>query len=129
MRQRLKTIATNVGPAQAARRRNISIKTLRHYEKRGLVRPQRTAAGWRVYEKAELDRLARVLSLKAMGFGLSQIAGLLDAGPEAMAAALAAQEVLLEARSKALGDALDAVRDARQRVSRSETATLVKLAA
>ena len=110
----VKPLAIAVGPAQAARRLRVSIKALRHYEKRGLLRPKRTRSGWRVYEPEELERLSRILALKAMGFGLSQIAGLLDATPEAMASALATQELQLKGEAKCIRDALDAVRDARQ---------------
>jgi DNA-binding transcriptional MerR regulator len=104
-----------LGPAGAARRMGISVKTLRHYEKRGLLSPKRARNGWRVYEPDQLERLEQILAFKAMGFGLSEIASLLGAAPEALAGALAAQELSLEARIRRLRDELDAVRDARGR--------------
>ncbi|MBI5940640.1 MAG: MerR family transcriptional regulator, partial [Caulobacterales bacterium] len=67
------------GPAQAARRLGVSVKALRVYERLGLIKPRRTKQDWRVYTPEDIDRLARALAFKAMGFGLSQIAALLDA--------------------------------------------------
>ncbi|HRD47755.1 MAG TPA: MerR family transcriptional regulator, partial [Caulobacter sp.] len=90
---------------EAARSLRISIKALRLYESWGLVIPRRTARGWRFYTPEDIERLSRTLALKAMGFGLAQIVGLLDAEPEAMAAALAAQERLLDERRRALDEA------------------------
>jgi DNA-binding transcriptional MerR regulator len=124
MMGQVKALRIAVGPAEAAKTLRISIKALRHYEKRGLLRPKRTQAGWRLYEPEELDRLSRILALKGMGFELSQIAGLLDAPPEAMAAALAAQELKLKGDAKTINEALDAVRDARRRLAPAVTLAL-----
>lgn len=110
------TDLTLAGPAEMARRLGISIKALRVYEQQGLVKPRRSRRGWRVYTPEDRDRLARALDFKAMGFGLSQIATLLDAGPDAVAVALAGQETHLTGRRLALDDALDALRDARRRL-------------
>lgn len=106
------------GPAQAARRLGVSVKALRVYERLGLVKPRRTKQDWRVYTPEDIDRLARALAFKAMGFGLSQIAALLDAGPDEVAAAMVAQEAQLRDRRAALDDALDTLRDARRRLGR-----------
>ena len=104
------------GPAEASRRLGISIKALRVYERCGLVTPRRTRRGWRVYEPGHMARLSEALAFKAMGFGLSQIATLLDAGPDDVAAALAAQEAQLRDRRAALDDALGNLRDARRKL-------------
>jgi DNA-binding transcriptional MerR regulator len=105
-----------LGPAEAARRLGISIKTLKVYERFGLVSPNRTRHGWRVYSPNDFDRLSQVLSFKAMGFGLSQIATLLDAQPDDLIAALVAQEEDLQARRVGLDRAISAVRHARRRL-------------
>lgn len=99
-------------PAIVARRMGVSIKTLRYYEKRGLLRPRRTAKGWRVYDEAEVDRLAQIAAYQSMGFGLSQIGALLDATPEAMAAALAQQELDLGEQIAEMQRAVERVREA-----------------
>lgn len=101
-------------PASVARRMGLTIKTLRYYEKRGLLRPRRTAKGWRVYDEAEVEKLAQIAAFKAMGFDLSQIAVLLDAGPDAVAAALVQQELDLGAQIEDLRRAIERVREARE---------------
>lgn len=101
-------------PAEVARRLGITIKALRLYEDWGLVKPERTERGWRLYAPEDVDRVTQALAFKAMGFSLSQIVGLLDAGPDEMAVALATQERRLIARRSDLDDALDAVRRARR---------------
>lgn len=107
------------GPAEAARRLGVSVKALRVYERLGLIKPRRTKQDWRVYTPQDIDRLARALAFKAMGFGLSQIAVLLDAGPDEVAAAMVAQETQLRDRRAALDEALDNLRDARRRLGRT----------
>ncbi|MBP7704648.1 MAG: MerR family transcriptional regulator [Caulobacter sp.] len=114
-----------MGPADLARRLGITIKALRVYERQGLVKPRRSRQGWRVYAPEDIERLSRALALKAMGFGLSQIAGLLDAGPDEMAVALAAQEARLVGERARLEKALGSVRDAR----RQRVASALKLVA
>lgn len=119
------TDLTLAGPAEMSRRLGISIKALRVYEQQGLVKPRRSRRGWRIYTPEDRNRLARALDFKAMGFCLSQIATLLDAGPDAVAAALAGQEARLMERRVGLDDALDALRDARRRLG----APVLRLAA
>lgn len=106
------------GPAEAARRLGVSVKALRVYERLGLIKPRRTKRDWRVYTPRDIDRLARALAFKMMGFGLSQIAALLDAGPDEVAAAMVVQEALLRDRRAALDETLENLRDARRRLGR-----------
>jgi MerR family transcriptional regulator, thiopeptide resistance regulator len=113
-----------VGPADAARLLGITIKTLKVYERYGLISPQRTPQGWRVYSAGDLERLFQAIGYRAMGFGLSQIGALLDAGREDVVTALVIQEEALRARRIALHDAISAVREARRRM-RAATLQLV----
>lgn len=58
----------------------LSVKALRLYEKRGLVSPGRTPAGWRVYGPEDFARLHKVQILKSIGFSLADIWALLEGG-------------------------------------------------
>jgi DNA-binding transcriptional MerR regulator len=107
-----------LNPASVARRTGLSVKTLRYYERRGLLKPKRNRRGWRIYDAAQLERLEHIRAYKAMGLGLSQIATLLDAGPDIVAEVLATQEQALQKRIDDLRDALDHVRSARSRLCR-----------
>jgi len=63
-----------------ARLAQVSIKTLRHYDETGLLKPARVDpdSGYRFYRAAQLPRLNRILVLKELGFSLSQISELLQ---------------------------------------------------
>ncbi len=58
----------------------VSVKALRYYDERGLLRPARVDefTGYRYYSASQLSRLNRILVLKDMGLSLEQIALLLD---------------------------------------------------
>ena len=56
----------------------VTIKALRHYERRGLLAPRRTAAGYRRYTRRDLERLEGIIALKSLGLSLKQIATLVD---------------------------------------------------
>ncbi|WP_206344151.1 MerR family transcriptional regulator [Streptomyces mesophilus] len=57
----------------------VSVRTLHHYDGIGLVRPSaRTAAGYRAYAAGDVERLREVLAYRRLGFGLSEIADLVD---------------------------------------------------
>jgi Hg(II)-responsive transcriptional regulator len=56
----------------------VGIDTVRFYERAGLLRkPQRTAAGYRLYAESDVARLRFIRRAKALGFSLVEIAELL----------------------------------------------------
>ena len=59
----------------------VSVKTLRHYGRLGLLRPAwiDRYTGYRYYELDQLPRLNRILALKDLGFSLEQIKQILRA--------------------------------------------------
>lgn len=53
---------------------DLSDEALRFYEKRGLLHPQREdGSGYRVYEQADIQRVANIKRLKSQGFTLDEI--------------------------------------------------------
>ncbi|MFW0786154.1 MerR family transcriptional regulator [Gordonia sp. CPCC 206044] len=69
--------AATVG--DVARMVGVSVRTLHHYDRIGLVVPSgRTLAGYRIYSDADVERLHQVLTYRELGFPLEQIATLLD---------------------------------------------------
>jgi DNA-binding transcriptional MerR regulator len=60
----------------------VSIKTLRYYDKMGLLKPNSVdgLTGYRSYSVSQLPRLNRILALKDLGFSLEHIAQVLDEG-------------------------------------------------
>src|SRR3954470_23781167 len=75
----------NVGEVAALA--GVTVRTLHHYDRIGLLSPSgRTAADYRLYAPADLDRLHQVLLYRELGFPLEEVATLLDdpaADPEA----------------------------------------------
>jgi DNA-binding transcriptional MerR regulator len=61
---------------QLAREFGVSLRTLRFYEARGFVSPQRSGTA-RCYSQSDRDRIALVLKVKRLGFTLREIAELL----------------------------------------------------
>jgi DNA-binding transcriptional MerR regulator/effector-binding domain-containing protein len=57
-----------------ARLGTVSVRTLRHYEEIGLLRPARVdpQSGYRCYSPAQLGQLNRIIALKELGFSLAQ---------------------------------------------------------
>ena len=67
----------NVGEVAALA--GVTVRTLHHYDRIGLLSPSdRTAAGYRRYAPADLDRLHQVLVYRELGFPLEEVATLLD---------------------------------------------------
>lgn len=59
----------------------VGLQTLRLYERRHLIRPQRTAGGTRRYSEDDIDRIRRITELVATGVnlpGVERILGLED---------------------------------------------------
>ncbi|MEV0196753.1 MerR family transcriptional regulator [Nonomuraea sp. NPDC050691] len=84
---------------QAAAFVGVTVKTVRHYHKLGLVKePERDSSGYRRYGSDELLRLVQARTLAAAGVPLAEIGPLLDADPALFTAALANVERQLTER-------------------------------
>ena len=62
----------------AAEMVSMQIQNLRVYERRGLVDPDRTPGGTRLYSSDDVDRLHRIRDLLAEGLNLAGIARVLS---------------------------------------------------
>ncbi|MER7078559.1 DNA-binding transcriptional regulator, MerR family [Saccharopolyspora kobensis] len=106
---------------QAAAFVGVTVKTVRHYHKLGLVEePERDGSGYRRYGSAELLRLVRVRTLAGAGVPLAEIGMLLDADAAVFAAALADVERQLTERIEELA----ARRDVLHRLADGDRALL-----
>lgn len=76
-----------------ARRTGLTVRTLHHYDKIGLLSPSiRNASGYRLYNRQDLTRLHRILTLKRLNLSLQEIAALID-GQEVSLAQVLQQQV------------------------------------
>jgi DNA-binding transcriptional MerR regulator/uncharacterized glyoxalase superfamily protein PhnB len=101
---------------ELARAAGLSIRTVRYYDQIGLLSPsQRSAAGHRLYDDANIRRLYRICLLRRTGLSLAGITHALDDPGWDLAQAMRAHLELLD-RQVAAGQAL------RRRVARMREA-------
>ena len=112
--------ARNLSPSKAAATLGVSAKALRLYEQHGLIMPGRTSAGWRVYGPAEMTRATEIVSLRALGLSLAQVARVLDGDSSDLDAGLAAHEARLRVQAQAIAAALEKVGRLRSDISLGE---------
>jgi DNA-binding transcriptional MerR regulator len=64
---------------ELARNTGTSVRALHHYDEIGLLRPSlRTAAGHRLYDRGDIERLQQIHSLRLTGISLDETKRLLD---------------------------------------------------
>jgi MerR family transcriptional regulator, heat shock protein HspR len=66
------------GISVAAELSGLGVQTLRLYEDRGLIEPQRSAGGTRRYSNDDIERLSEISSLVGEGLNLAGIAKVLE---------------------------------------------------
>jgi MerR family copper efflux transcriptional regulator len=63
---------------ELADRSNMSLRTIRHYDEVGLLKPSgRTEGGFRLYTERDFTRLMLIRRMKPLGFALEEMAELL----------------------------------------------------
>lgn len=71
--------STTMHIGAVAERTGLSLRSLRHWDEVGLVRPSgRTDGGFRLYTESDVDRILLVRRMKPLGFSLDEMAVLLD---------------------------------------------------
>jgi MerR family transcriptional regulator, thiopeptide resistance regulator len=117
-------IVRYLSPAETAKGLGVTVRALRVYEQRGLVRPLRSRAGWRAYGPEALIRLHQVLTLKRLGLSLAKIAVLISGRLSKLDAVLELQEEVLARRWEEAGRGLELVRSARARIASGQALSL-----
>ena len=100
----------------------VTVRTLHHYDRVGLLRPGRTDAGYRIYRERDLERLEQIVALKFLGLPLQQIGDVLAHDGRDLPALLRAQRAALEEKRRMLDRAIHAIREA----ERTPTPALLK---
>ena len=91
----------------------VSVRTLHHYDELGLVVPSdRSDGGYRLYGRADLQRLQEVLALRALGLPLAEVAAVLDDPDHDRVQVLRDQAERLRGERDRLGALLAAVEEA-----------------
>ena len=108
---------------QVAEEFGITVRTLHHYDTVGLLTPsERTHAGYRLYTRDDMERLARIVTYRRLGFALEDIADLLD-GDEDATAHLRRQRDAVMTRIGELDRLVDAIDAALEREMTQTPAT------
>ena len=88
--------------AQFAKLAGVTVRTLHHYDRLGLLKPTaRTAKGFRLYGERDFARLQQIVTLKFIGFPLKQIERILNRDSFDLAKELQNQrEIIIEQRGR-----------------------------
>lgn len=114
----MNSAAQLLNPSEAARQLGVSTKALRLYEERGLLKPLRSAAGWRAYGPREMARATEIVELRALDLSLAEIARVLGGDAPLLRRALATHEAALESRARQLHDTVHRIRKLRDELHR-----------
>jgi MerR family transcriptional regulator, copper efflux regulator len=93
----------------------ISSDALRYYERIGLLSPERTASGYRMYDSAAADRVRFIKRAQRFGLRLADIAGLVAIQERGLCPCGGTRQ-LLEARMAELDDEMAALERLRQEI-------------
>ena len=101
-----------------AEQAGVTVRTLHHYDRTGLLRPRRyTAAGYRLYTERDFARLQQIVTLKFIGFPLKQIKEILDREAFDLREALRLQRRIIEEQRNHLNMAVQAIEAAERMIS------------
>ena len=100
----------------------VTVRALHHYDRIGLLKPQRSSAGYRIYTARDLALLEQIVVLKFVGIPLRQIAALMRADPKRLADSLRAQRGTLERKRQLLDQAIAAIGDLEATVATGQPA-------
>ncbi len=87
----------------------VTVRALHHYDRIGLLKPQRTGSGFRVYDLKDMERLEQIAALKFLGIPLKEIKLLLKRGPLTLADSLQMQREALTEKRRLIDRALVAI--------------------
>jgi DNA-binding transcriptional MerR regulator len=100
----------------------VTVRALHHYDRIGLLKPQRSNSGTRLYCLADLERLVQIAALKFLGIPLREIKLLLKHGPLTLTDSLHMQREALTEKRILIDRAIVAI-EAAERVIRSGQTT------
>lgn len=100
----------------------VTVRALHHYDRIGLLKPQRGSSGFRLYRMEDLERLEQIAALKFLGIPLKEIKLLLKRGPLTLVDSLHMQQEALAEKRNLIDRAVLAI-EAAEKVIRSGQTT------
>lgn len=116
---------------EAAKKMGVSVRTLQHYDKTGLLAPSAySEGGRRLYSGKDLVTLHQILALKRLGFSLTDIKTRLIPlnTPQEVARALSHQAAALQQQIESLSESLRELEALRQEVLQMQSVDFQKYA-
>lgn len=96
--------------SQVSKLAGVSVKTLHHYDEKGLLVPFRQQTnGYRVYTQQHLVRLQQILIYRELDFSIEEIKQLIDVESGDLIAALSLQKQLLNERQHSLSKMINTI--------------------
>ena len=91
-----------------AKRSGVTVKTLLHYDKIGLLKPShKTDSGYRIYCEDDFLKLQQITTLKFIGLSLNEIINILHESGENLESMISIQKKALEEKKKHIDAVID----------------------
>ena len=98
----------------------VTVRTLHHYDRLGLLKPSRyTEAGYRLYDERDFARLQQIVMLKFIGLSLKEIKELLNSRELDLQMTLRLQREIVEAKRRHLDTVIQAIEHAERAMASS----------
>jgi DNA-binding transcriptional MerR regulator len=99
----------------------VTVRALHHYDRIGLLKPQRGNSGFRLYRPEDLERLEQIAALKFLGIPLQEIKLLLKHGPLSLVDSLHMQREALAEKRRLIDRAVVAIEAAEKVIQSGQT--------
>src|SRR5580704_8114498 len=99
----------------------VTVRALHHYDRIGLLKPQRSNSGARLYRLQDLERLVQIAALKFLGIPLREIKLLLKHGPLTLTDSLHMQREALTEKRSLIDRAIVAIEAAEKAIRSGQT--------
>lgn len=116
---------------EMAKKMGVSVRTLQYYDKNGLLSPSsESEGGRRLYTSKDMIKLHQILSLKSLGFSLSDIKNRLISldSPADVTNALTEQAAAIREKMETLSEALNAIESLKTEVLQMQSVDFNKYA-
>jgi ubiquinone/menaquinone biosynthesis C-methylase UbiE len=91
-----------------AKKSGVTVKTLLHYDKIGLLKPsEKTESGYRIYCEEDLLKLQQITTLKFIGLSLNEIGHILHESGENLESMISIQKKALEEKKKHIDSVIE----------------------
>ena len=104
-----------------AERSGVTVRTLHHYDRLGLLKPSRyTEAGYRLYGESDFARLQQIVMLKFIGLSLKEIKQLLEQRELDLQMTLRLQRKIVEEKRRHLDTVIQAIERAEEAMKKGD---------